>query len=328
MKLDRRVLAVLVAIGIAPEACGHHEMVYDRESPVSIETLGFEPARSGPLELAGVWEMDSANSFFGGYSGLIALSPDSLLAINDRGRLLEIPRPDMSDRPPEVDLFRSFRKNYAIRVDSESLTLDADTGRMWIGVEDANRIVRFEADRKTKKAVDPQAMRDWPENGGPEAMTRLRDGRFLAIAEEGVSADTFRALLFPRDPVEQDRSIAFTLTGPKGFLPSDMTQLPDGRVAVLLRGVAPGFPLRFPVHIAVFDPARIAAGATIALQTLATVDTPFPTENYEGLAVVEEEGGWTFWLISDDNFARWQRTLLLKLRWERAPSAQRQKARK
>ena len=50
---------------------------------------------------------------------------------------------------------------------------------------------------------------------------------------------------------------------------------------------------------------------------LARIDTPFPSDNYEGLAVVDEGGGsWSLWLISDDNFASYQRTLLLKLHWD------------
>ena len=42
-------------------------------------------------------------------------------------------------------------------------------------------------------------------------------------------------------------------------------------------------------------------------------------ENYEGIAVLPREaGGFTIWLISDDNRAALQRTVLVELEWSPA----------
>jgi hypothetical protein len=50
---------------------------------------------------------------------------------------------------------------------------------------------------------------------------------------------------------------------------------------------------------------------------LGTIDGGLPRDNFEGLAVVPEtDGALTLWLISDDNTAALQRTLLYKLRWQ------------
>jgi hypothetical protein len=67
----------------------------------------------------------------------------------------------------------------------------------------------------------------------------------------------------------------------------------------------------------VADPARVRAGEAWRGEVVAELDDPLPTDNYEGLAVTQSgNGGVVIWLISDDNSATFQRTLLLKLEWQ------------
>ncbi|MEG8047659.1 esterase-like activity of phytase family protein [Sphingomonas aerolata] len=67
--------------------------------------------------------------------------------------------------------------------DSESLTIDAATGTAWVGFEYWNAVGRYAAGAdgtllaRFEGMVRPRAMREWPDNGGPESMVRLRDGR-------------------------------------------------------------------------------------------------------------------------------------------------------
>jgi hypothetical protein len=80
-----------------------------------------------------------------------------------------------------------------------------------------------------------------------------------------------------------------------------------------------GLPPRFPVKLVVADPADITRGGVWRGREIATIDDPAISDNYEGIAIVPSEDGLlTIWLISDDNNALVQRTLLLKLSWDPA----------
>jgi hypothetical protein len=206
--------------------------------------------------------------------------------------------------------------------DIESATADPKSGQRWYGYENINAIRRFEAgENGESRAVFPPAMRHWKANGGPEAMARLPEGRFIVLAEDApwLSAGGHAALLFPSDPVTGAKPLAFTFTPPIGYDPSDMAALPDGRVVILLRTIDLPFPPFFRSKLVVADPRAIVAGKRWPWTELATFHGPVPRDNYEGLAVAPAASGVTLWIISDDNFASIQRTLLLKLHWRIPP---------
>jgi hypothetical protein len=93
----------------------------------------------------------------------------------------------------------------------------------------------------------------------------------------------------------------------------DAAQLPDGRVLVLTRKIVLGWPA-FESLLLVGDPRTIRAGETWEPSLFAQLDSLLPRENYEALAVQREGGGVALWLMSDDNFSSFQRTLLARLR--------------
>ena len=81
-------------------------------------------------------------------------------------------------------------------------------------------------------------------------------------------------------------------------------------------------PLRLPRRLA----QRLATTAhhhprPIPTRLLAEFGNAIPRDNYEGIAVTTDDDGQFVWLISDDNFMAIQRTLLLKLRWDRREKA-------
>ena len=95
-----------------------------------------------------------------------------------------------------------------------------------------------------------------------------------------------------------------------------MAPLPGGRVLILLRTVYWRLPPRFEGKLVIADPARIRQGKRWSGEVVADLAEPLPVDNYEGLAVEPaNDGSAVVWLISDDNTARFQRTLLLKLEW-------------
>ena len=326
MRPVRFILISLVALVLAPgtwvRTTPPPRHIHNNE-PVRIVALHGGELVDGPLTLEGVWEMSTRDWRFGGYSGMIATSDADLMAINDGGRLLSIQLADglpVSAAVHNID--RSQMPSPAEEksgYDTESLTRDPVTGEIYAAFEDRNAIERLSSDFVPEIRVAPPEMADWGANSGPEAMTRLSDGRFIIIeeGERGWFDPRHRALLFPGDPTRGARPESFTFAGITGYRPVDMTPLPDGRVLILMRRlVFWGLPPRFEGAIIVADPREIVAGEEWGGDAVTWLEPPLPTDNYEGITVTQGRDGTTYvWVISDNNFMQIQRTLLLKLRW-------------
>ena len=161
-------------------------------------------------------------------------------------------------------------------------------------------------------------MQEWSSNSGPEAMVRLTNGHFVVMSEgrESYWDSDYPALLFEGDPVEEPGVRLFRFAPPAGYRPVDMAQMPDGRVLILVRKLVLGLPPTFHVKLVLADPEDIAAQETWRGEVIATIADPKLADNYEGLAIVPgDDGAVALWLISDDNNATFQRTLLLKMKW-------------
>lgn len=321
--MKRIILASLVALCLAPGTFLRADIPpKDYTSPVSIRAIEVKPHRAGALVLENAWELSSANDHFGGYSALVEWRGDNFLAASDSGRLMVLPRPDRSSEPPRVDQFENYARIDKIHTDIEALTIDPETGKLWAALESANAITSFDANLRKIAEVRPREMKDWGGNSGPESLVRLADGRFVTIEEQAVAEGRHNALLFPADPTEGAAPLAFTFQGRAGYRPSDATVTPDGQLLVVLRGIGIGWPLRFPVVLVLSDQAAIAPGKLLPSRTLAQINAPLPSDNFEAVAVtVEENGSRAVWLLSDDNRTRYQRTLLLKLRWDNLPTS-------
>lgn len=317
--MRRLFLLIVVAVGLAPGTWLRSPRApADNRQILAIAPLPVLAGDLGPLRLVGAWRLDSPNRHFHSYSALVMLDDGQLLAGSDRGRMLRFAPPGATPQPPRLGLFAGRREENKASVDLEALTRDPATGRLWGAYEGTNEIVRYDAALRASGRVRPEAMRHWSVNAGPEAMVRLRDGRFVVLAEANPRwfAGATPGLLFPGDPVDGAAPVAFTFAPPEGFRPVDMAQLPDGRVLILLRKVDWGLPPGFSGRLVVADPARIDAGGVWRGEPVAGLAGPLPTDNYEGLAVVPAaDGGATLWLISDDNEMLFQRTLLLRLEW-------------
>lgn len=282
-------------------------------SPLEWQQPGHWPPS---LRVSGIWALESPHTFFGGYSALLALPDGRLVAYSDRGSALTFAAPDKGSGAVE---FRGFlpTAEIAYNTDFESATRDPGSGRRWIGIETANAVARLSADGEPEKARRPPEMRDWPYNRGAEAMLRLPDGRFIIMGEGKTrfSRGAVPVLLFAGDPVEGASAIRFGFVPPAGLHPTGMAGLPDGRVLILLRGLALAMP-PFRARLVVADPRRIRAGQDWPWTPLAELSPPLPRENYEGLATAPTpDGGADIWIISDDNGGEVQRTLLIKLHW-------------
>jgi hypothetical protein len=122
------------------------------------------------------------------------------------------------------------------------------------------------------------------------------------------------AVIFSGDPTRPGSLEHFTFSGPKRFSPVDMAQMPDGRVLVLMRRLVWPMPFRFAGRIALADPAEIRAGTVWHAREVAKLSSQLPVDNFEAIAIEpRSDGKLTVWLISDDNQAISQRTLLWKM---------------
>ena len=308
---------------------------------MALETSSLDAGKLGPFRLEKAWSIEDRKGRYGSFSGLVALGGGRLLAVTDGGLSLEFSAPDAERRGPNIGGVVVYQQADKFHQDSEAATVDLETGRVWLAFEFSNIIARFEhrGGRLTKsKPVHPPAMSGWGNNAGPESLARLPDGRFLAIREgftEFFDRRRHAAVLFATDPAEKPEDAqTFIFVGPSGYSPTDASVLPDGRVLVLMRRVLWPMPPRFGGAIAIGDPGTIRAGREWPVRTLATWWGGLPVDNLEGLAIEPQLSGsedepLTVWLISDDNRATLQRTVLWKLRLDPAdlPDAKKRKAR-
>ncbi len=316
MTSGRRRLAALalLALALAPGTWLRTEVVENKEAVLAITPLAPPglTLRSGAVVRTGLWELDSPNSLFGGYSAMMLIGPDLLRLFSDRGSMLTFAAPgrtsDYGTRFANIWDRGPFSLAYP---DAESATRDLDTGDYWLGFENFQGLIRYDIASRLEKAVQPPDWQVFSDNSGVEAMVRLADGRFIVLPEEG---DT--GLLYQGDPAQGVAAEHFRFHVPGGYRPTDMAQLRDGRVLVLLRKLAGSMP-PFSARLALADPADIGNGRAWQLQIVADIDALLPRENYEGLSIAQQaDGTIVLWLVSDDNLAAIQRTLLARLEWQ------------
>jgi hypothetical protein len=319
----RLILVVLVVLALAPGTWIRSEIPPpDMNDPVIITPLTIPQTNAGEVQVLAGWRMVSGNDHFGGYSALVALDDQHLIAASDRGRIMRL---DMSGDAPRVqtmDYLAGTVQPDKLLIDVESMTRDPATGRFWVAYEGVNAVARLNPELQQPERTRPNQMKDWPTNMGAEAMVRLNDGRFIVMAEGlgGVGKETFAELLFPSDPLSKAVAEEFQFAPPADYRPVDMVQIPDGRVLILVRRAHWEFMPRFTAKLMVADPAEIVAGKIWSGRIIVEFAPPIPTDNYEGLAMWPRDDGLIdLWMISDDNRAGFQNTYLLKMLWD--PSA-------
>jgi len=233
---------------------------------------------------AKAWHLAAPDRRFGGLSAL-AVDRGALLALSDSGVVVRFAPPGagqamrfaLRDLPGGPG--RAFHKWSR---DSESLLADELGEGWWVGFESRHSLWRF--DRSFRKVLETRWLDvDWSPNKGAEALVAGPADEVLALPERGGLA-----------------------AGGKFVAPawtSDATRLPDGRLVLLIRRLTwRGFVNQLDIGAGAGKPAR-----TIRLDVGAL-------DNMEGIAAAPLPGGGTrLWIVSDDNFRPWMRTLLVEL---------------
>jgi hypothetical protein len=304
-------LATFVPRPPEPEPSGPATAIL-RFTPVPLDAGDPRRRRLGGLLYLGGWELASDSPRVGGISAL-HVERGEAIALSDAGTLFRfaLPAGRGEERVRITPLEGPGPATRKSNRDTESMVMDGAS--LWAGFERHNMIWRYRrADLAALASAQPEPMRRWGVNSGPEAMTRLADGRFLVLAE-GLNdmRATSDAVLFDGDPAEP-RTAAFPLRYRRvpGYRVTDAALLPDGRLILLNRRFA--WLEGWSAVVTVAGARGLRAGATIEGREIAALRPPVSVDNMEGLSVTVENGRTIVWIASDDNFFPLQRTLLLK----------------
>ena len=307
-------LAVLAVGGVRTIYPSDSQDINLRELPLNSDNLAQRQV--GALEFVAAWELRSHNENFGGISALVALTNGRFVAIGDAGTLIRFGltndgRIDRATIAPLPNL-QGPKMSYKDR-DSEGLTYDPDSGQYWVSFEGKHAIRRYSTSFAQQTGlVRPTILQKLPRNKGAESMVRLQDGRFIIIAES-LDDDIHSAWMFSGDPIENATTATpFKFRPPAGYRVTDAVQLPDGRIAILNRAV--GFLSGFTAKVSLLNPESISRGSVLSADVIASLSAPLLVDNMEGVTVTNEGNKLFLWLISDNNFTIFQRTILMKFR--------------
>lgn len=313
--MRRLLLAALIFVAVGPVPGSVVRFPEDNVTQAaSARPLVFPRGTTGMMRFVRGWHLVSPHSRFGGFSALAYSGAGQFLLVGDNGyatRLSFDSRGAVSSvrirALPTID-GRPARKSMA---DTEAMFIDADSGKIWVALEIVNQVWRLDAGlsqiESRRKLPEPR----WPRNRGPEAMTRLADGRTVVFSEDAADDPRGReALIYTGDPAAPGPTpIRFFYDSRGKGLVSDAATLPDGRVLLVHRRL--GFDPVFTTIVAIVDPSDMEANAVVRSQMIGRVPVPL-AENYEGAAISVEQGRTYLWLVADDNFNVWQRSLLLQ----------------
>ncbi len=262
--------------------------------------VALPPAR-GPLRLAGAWALTAADPRLSGLSGL-AIDRGGFVAISDSGVVIRLPRPGRTARMAHVQDLPAGPGDprYKSRRDSEALARLSD-GDWLVAFENRDALWRYDRYFRSGRPALTFEREGWKRNRGIEAMAIDRDDRLLLIPEAR------RTLIVVSDVVE------YYPLADGGWTVGDVARLPDGRMFVLLRRVTvTGLRNAIGELTATRAGWRIRPVAALPIGGL---------DNAEGLAAELLGGGGTrLWVVTDNDGARYRRTLLLALDLPAAPT--------
>jgi hypothetical protein len=288
---------------------------FKRAEPLALDIveaeLGSVSARQVNLEglhLAGAWHLMSDNDEFGGISGLDVMRSGSLLAVTDDGKFVWIGIDPETGAPDGVGSI-TYLKNQTGKIFPNKRSADAED----LVVRDGLAFVSFEQEHRIE-AYDLESCGAAARAARVVKLDKVIDGRIL---ENNRGAE---ALALDGDQLRIGFESQASGGSPMGTVHVDGTLADFQRTRQPLLFLLTGMDISQDITAQVFrayDPARGPrailqvrnGGAQIAK---ATLKKPLPVDNFEAVAIAERpDGGTRIWLMSDDNFNKSQRTLLL-----------------
>ena len=284
--------------------------------PITLDPADPSRTQFGALQWRGGLELHSPHASFGGLSALeFPNDDDRFVALSDLGFRIDGRLVERQNRPSEL-IDATIAPLRAINGallgngwrDAESLARDG-SGGIFTSFEGQHRLLHYAASPASpaERIASPSGMSSLPRNEGVEAVTRLCDGQLLLIAERPDTTGHVQAWVGM--PASNGTWLRLRYPVSDDFVPTGATTLPDCRVAVLERrfSLVRGFAAR--VRRLDIVPNAESALAPI---TLAQIEPPLLTDNFEGIAAKRNQVGETLlYILSDDNYIALERTLLL-----------------
>ncbi len=320
-----RRLRVLLAVmaGLAAPACEGAVMAHG-DTPLKVVRISLHPdnpARRavGALTFLGGLNLTSTDRRFGGFSGLrVSADGTALTAVSDRGywltARLTYDRNGWLAGAAEAQM-ASLRTPRGVPLagrmrDAEALTRLGDDSWL-VAFEQKHRLWRYPragvpASARAAPFWTPPADAKLPRNGGFEAITALAGGEILAVSEYARNAGgDLRGWIIADNGAKE---FAYATSG--DYSPTDFALLPNGDVLVLERRF--GYFTGFGARLRRLRAADIRPGARLDGRVLAVIGGSLVAANFEGLSVRRlGDGTVLVYLLSDDNYRAFQRTLLL-----------------
>ena len=278
----------------------------------------------GALAFRGGLELTSPHRDFGGLSAIrMEQGGGRFLAVTDKGNWLRARILYDGDAPARIadaemaPILGPDGRPLAARGWYDTESLAEDGGTVYVGIERANRIVRFDYGRQGLLARGvplglPGGVRGLPYNKGLECLafvprSHALGGTLVAISERGLDGDGNIKGFLIGGPTPGE----FAVKRSDDYDVSDCAILPAGELLVLerrfswARGVA--------MRMRRIGFAQLKPGATVDGPIVVEADMGYQIDNMEGLSVHRAANGEVvLTLISDDNFSMLQRTLLLQ----------------
>jgi len=275
-------------------------------------TTGREPLRDvGPLLGLARLTVEGPDAL-GGLSAVIWDGPDRLVFASDRGRLFAAAMVrDEAGALAELADWTSHRPPYAGgRGDLEGLAVSA--GQLLISVEVPPHVLRFAGPLARPERLVSYFTRDdlgFAHNAGFEALVDLPGEDWLAVAETRAADGTHPAFTRARERLSYRPTADFVPTGADRL--GSRLFFVERRVS-LLGG--------WQARLTCVDVAAVTPGAVLEPVELARLGFADGVDNMEGIAVRADGDDVELVLVSDDNQAPFQRTVVLHYRWPDAAS--------
>ncbi len=307
-------LALLALLGACtakaqPERSGRHAIT------ISAQTIALNPqspaqTQIGAFTYAGGLALTGPDGQrLGGLSDMVLDARGGLTAISDEGDLLQakvligpegqLSGLDQAQIAPVHDLDGKALPN-KIAADAEGLALWPN-GDLMVSFEHDHRIWLYPA---AGGAPQPLPMPDiaMPPNDGMEGLS-LAPSQGLDAYWVGVEAGGIWLCRIKTDC----KAYPSLPMPPQGYRLSGLREGPDGQLFILHHSWNPAQGSRLVLSV-IADPA----GPTPKTIETLSLAPPLSTDNFEGIAVTKAaDGALRIYLLSDDNFSKTQRTLLM-----------------
>jgi len=310
------LLALGLALGVQAAAFGQPVEV----TPVPLNPDAPGDTRAGRLDYRGGIAIASNDARFGGLSAL-ELSGDGtrMLALSDSAWWITGTL-DWAEDSNRLTGFSGLRiapvrdaegAHFQGRAgDSEGLTPLGD-GRYAVSFERRHRMLAYDLGEDWSRVSEarpeplqiPEGLDGLPDNRGLESLARDADGTLLMGIEYPIDI-TLAHHLWMEDGSGWRR---LALNARPSFGITGMAEH-DGTVYALERFYSRAVGNRAGI---IAFPVPGPDDTAVTPVTIGRIDPPMTLDNFEGIAVIERGGETLVLILSDDNFSRRQRTLLM-----------------